>query len=158
MLNRAGTYGDQGFWIRQAYRRLFQKRMITRVVRLGDRSDPSHKNYIPPGVPLPVRFIRGRGDATVGATGNLLPDDGTTFIRTEAIVKRIGDLTEDDLRGTAPDTATPELVKYHLATINDTELPDDGTVVTIWCFEYAPDAVDPDAYVFVDAPPGVHAL
>lgn len=117
---------------------LFHARAITAVVRLGDRSDPAHKNYISPDKPLPVRFIAGRGAANVGTVGNLLPDDGTTFVRTECIVKRIGDLTEEDLRGTAPDTATPELVRYHLATINDTPLPEWDTVVTIWRFQYLP--------------------
>lgn len=140
MLDRAATYGDAGFWIRQVYQHLFKSRGITAVVRLGDRSDPEHKNHIPAGVPLPVRFIRGRGAAEVGTPGNLLPDDGTTFIRTGCIVKKIGQLTTEDLVGTAPDTATPELVRYHLGTINDTPIPDWETVVTIWEFEYAPNA------------------
>lgn len=140
MLNRAAVYGDQGLWIRQAYRQLFEKQEINAVVRLGDRSDPTHKNYIPPGKPLPVRFIRGRGAADIGVEGNLLPDDGTTFRRTGVVVKKIEDLSADDLKGTAPDTATPELVRYHLATINDMTLPPWDTVVTIWQFEYEPRA------------------
>lgn len=142
MLNRAPNYGDQGFWIRKGYMHLFHEQKITAVIRLGDRSDPGHKNYIPPGVALPVRFIAGPGPAVLGAPGNLLPDDGTTFVRTECIVKAIKDLTVDDLRDTAPDTATPELVRYHLAAINDTLIPSWDTVVTIWRFEYAPKAVD----------------
>lgn len=145
MLDRAAIYGDQGFWIRQAYRDLFRKRQISAVVRLGDRSDPGHKNYVPLGVPLPIRFIRKMGDGptgVVGKTGNLLPDDGTTFVRTECVVKKIGNLTEENLRGSAPDTATPELVRYHLATINDTELPDWDTVVTIWRFYLTVDATE----------------
>lgn len=137
-LNRAGVYGGEGFWIRKAYRGLFDAQSITAVVRLGDRSDPDHKNHIRAGVPLPVRFIKGRGPADVGMTGNLEPDDGTTFERTGCTVKTIGELTEVDLRCTAPDTATPELVRYHLATLNDTDLPDLDTVVTIWRFKYLP--------------------
>jgi hypothetical protein len=136
MLNRASVYGDQGFWIRLAYRELFKKQEIKAVVRLGDRSDPLHKNFIPAGVPLPVRFIKGFGKAEVGVPGNLLPDDGTTFIRTGCLVKCLGDLTEEDLAGSAPDTATKELVRYHLATINNTELPSWDTKVTIWRFEF----------------------
>lgn len=140
MLNRAAFYGDQGFWIRLAYLELFRKRGITAVVRLGDRSDSEHQNFIPAGVPLPVRFIKGFGPAEIGAPGNLLSDDGTTFVRTECIVKCIGDLTEEDLAGSAPDTSTKELVRYHLATINNTELPSWDTKVTIWRFEFCSDA------------------
>lgn len=142
MLNRASVYTDQGLWIRQAYRGLFTRREITAVVRLGDRSDPGHRNYIPPEKPLPVRFIRKVAPPVAGVAGDLLPDDGTTIIRTSCIVRQLHELTGEDLAGTAPDTATPELVRYHLATINDTELPSWDTVITIWRFEYAPDATE----------------
>lgn len=137
-LNRAGVYGDEALWIRVAYREIFANQSITAVIRLSDRSDPCHKNHIRAGVPLPVRFIKGRGVAEVGSIGNLEPDDGTSIERTGCIVKKICDLTEEDLRGTAPDTATPELVRYHLATINDTELPSWDTAVTIWRFKHLP--------------------
>jgi len=74
--------------------------------------------------------------------GDLLPDEGITFERTECLVKRIGDLTEEDLAGGSPDTAIAELVRYHLALINNTELPSWDTVVTIWRFKYLPNVTE----------------
>jgi hypothetical protein len=138
VLDRACVYGDEGFWIRQAYRELFQQQLITAVVRMGDRSNPSDFRHIRKGVPIPVRFIIKPGIPKKGIKGDLFPDDGTTIERTECIVKRIGELTLDDLQGTAPDTATSELVRYHLATINNSSLPSMDTVITIWRFTYLP--------------------
>lgn len=140
VLDRAGIYGDEGFWIRQVYYELFQKQSITAVVRLDDRSNPSDFRFIREGVAIPVRFIIKPGPPQKGIPGDLMPDDGTTIERTECIVKTIGDLTMDDLQGMAPDTATPELVRYHLATINNTALPSMDTVITIWRFKYLPKA------------------
>ncbi len=143
-LDRAPEYTDKGFWVRQVYLLQFLAQTITAVIRLGDRSDPGHKNFIPADEPLPVRFVAKPGPPISGGRGNLLPDDGTTFKRTECIVKRIGELTKEDLLGMAPDTANQELVQYHLATVNDIPLPDLNTVVTIWRFEYCPKATAPE--------------
>ena len=142
MLDRGGVYGDPGFWVRQAYVEGIKNRTITAVVRLGDRSDPTHKNHIPAGVPLPIRFIAKPAAGELGKLGSLLPDDGTTFRRTDCIVKPIEDLTMQDLRGMAPDCANPELIRYHLAAIVDGPLPSWDTVVTVWRFEYLPDATE----------------
>lgn len=136
VLDRACVYGDEGFWIRQVYRELFQRQLITAVVRMDDRSNPADFRHIRKGVPIPVRFIIKPGIPKKGIKGDLLPDDGTTVERTDCIVKRIGDLTQNDLQGTAPDTATPELVQYHLATINNSPLASMDTVITIWRFKY----------------------
>ncbi|MCR4286082.1 MAG: hypothetical protein NUW00_04275 [Candidatus Kaiserbacteria bacterium] len=142
MLNRAGIYGDEGLWIRKAYREGILKRSITAVLRPGDRSNPSDYTHIRQGVPVVVRFIVAPGEAKVGQPGNLMPDDGTTVIRTKCIVKPIKDVTEEDLHGCAPDHATPELVRYHLAVTYNTALPSWDDVVTIWHFEYAPNAIE----------------
>ena len=146
MLDRCSIYGDPGFWIRRAYKEIFDVRNISAVVRLGDRSDPGHKNHIPAGVSMPVRFIERAPTVTeaavLGKKGLLLPDDGTTFERTECLVRRIDELTADDLAGTAPDTATPELVRYHLAYIGDCELPPWDAVVTIWRFRFLPNVTE----------------
>lgn len=142
MLNRAGNYGDQGLWIRKVYREGFLNRTITAVVRPGDRSIPKTPGYFLPYTYLPVRFIRKPGESRVGVEGNLFPDDGTTVQVTGRIVKTIGELTQEDLRGTAPDTANPALVRYHLATVYDTELPGLDDIVTIWKFEHCPNATE----------------
>lgn len=136
MLDRCSKYGMVGLWIRSAYMAGFQDKSITAVIRSGDRTNPDDFKCIPQGVEMPVRFIKKSGNAQAGLEALLFPDDGTTIVRTEAIVKVIKDLTKDDLHGTTPDTATPELVRYHLALINDTQLPGWEDVVTIWRFEY----------------------
>ena len=116
----------------------FQDKSITAVVRSGDRTNQDDFRCIPEGVDMPVRFIKKPGDASRNMEAELFPDDGTTIRRTSAIVKKIEDLTSEDLLGTTPDTATPELVRYHLACINNTTLPSFKDVVTIWRFEYCP--------------------
>lgn len=137
-LDRLATYGGKGFWIRAEYREGFKNRTITAVIRPGDRSNPKDPRNNPRGVDLPVRFIRIPGEPSLGIDAQLFPDDGTTVRITGCIVKRIRELTTDDLRGTAPDTATPELVQKHLVTIYNTPLPSPDDIVTIFRFEYAP--------------------
>lgn len=145
MLDRASSYSDRSLWIRQGYMEIVRWQILTAVVRIGDRSAPDHKNHIPPGRPLPIRFI-DRPWVSIGdgpdRRGDLLPDEGITFERTGCIVKKVEELTEEDLRGTAPDTATPQLVRYHLASINNSPLPSWDTVVTIWKFKYLPDVTE----------------
>jgi hypothetical protein len=85
---------------------------------------------------IPVRFIRRAGDQNAGIPPEFFDDDGTSVIVTECLVRRIKDLTLTDLIGMAPDTATPELVRYHIGTLYDIELPDDEFLVTIWRFRY----------------------
>jgi hypothetical protein len=130
-----------GFWIRAMYMGGFQDQSITAVVRAGDRSNPEDFRCIPAGVDIPVRFIRKPGDASKNIEPELYSDDGTTVRLTGTVVERIRDLTPENLRGTTPDTATPELVQYHLAGINNTPLPSLEEWVTIWQFEYCPKAV-----------------
>ena len=145
MLNRASLYSDRSLWIRQGYMEIVRNQSLTAVVRIMDRSNPEHKNHIPLGRSLPIRFIdKPWVSASVGSDrcGDLYPDEGITFERTGVIVKEIKDLTVDDLRGTAPDTATAELVRYHLASINNSPLPSWDTVVTIWRFKYLPNVTD----------------
>ncbi len=144
MLDRGAFYREKSIWNRLAYMALFRSRTITSVVRMGDRSDPNHKNYLPPDVPMAIRFLTLLPTklATPNTRGDLLPDEGLTFERTECIVKKIGDLTGADLAGGSPDTATPELVRYHLALVNNTELPSWDTVVTIWRFKYLPNVTE----------------
>lgn len=144
MLDRAGTYGISALWIRSVYYEGFQNRSITAVVRPGDRSSEAKtpKTYLPTGTDLAVRFIVTPGNVETGALPVLMPDDGTTISVTECIVKRIGELTQEDLVGTAPDTQTPELVRYHLATVYNTLLPPLDDVVTIWRFAYRPTATE----------------
>lgn len=143
-LDRAAVYTVPGLWIRRAYKEEFLNQSITAVVRPGDRSDPIKAKgvYLPQGVDLPVRFIERPGNREAGTGPQLYPDDGTTIRVTWYIVKRIGDLTTDDLCGTAPDTATPELVRYHLATIYNIPLPNNDDIVTIWRFEYQPNVLE----------------
>ncbi len=140
--DRATVYGTPGFWIRSVYMEGFQNQSITAVIRPGDRStkEKAPQTNLPLGVDLPVRFIKKSGNQKGNTGPDLFPDDGTTVCITECIVKKISELTEDDLRGMAPDTATPELVRYHLATIYDTPLPNMEDIVTIWRFEYVQNA------------------
>lgn len=142
-LNRATVYGTPGFWIRAVYMDAFQNKRITAVVRPGDRSSKEKTpiTNLPLGVDLPVRFIKKSGNQERGYGPELFPDEGTTIRVTECLVKKISELSADDLRGTAPDTATPELVRYHLATVYDTALPSFDDMATIWRFEYRPHEV-----------------
>jgi len=136
MLNRCSEYGTPALWIRAAYMEGFRNRSITAVVRVGDRTDPNDFKYVPADVDFPVRFIRKPGDVSRNIDAELFPDDGTTIRRTDCIMKKISELTDEDLANTTPDTATPELVRYHLACINNTPLPSLDDLVTIWRFEH----------------------
>ncbi|GEM_PF-2580642 len=141
MLDRCNKYGDIGLWIRSVYLEGFKNRSITAVVRAGDRvSKPDFKTLVL-GTDYPVRFIKkpGQGFQTPAV---LYPDDGATVRIVDCFAKKIDELTADDLRGTAPDTADAELVRYHLAIINNTELPSPEEMVTVWRFEYRPNSTD----------------
>ena len=139
-LDRLAVYGGKGFWLRAAYMDGFGDKSITAVVRLGDRSDPANPRNNPIGEDLPVRFIRVPGNQEAGIEPKLFDDDGITVRVTASSARLIRDLTPDDLRGCAPDCTTPELVRYHLATINNTCLPSPNEAVTIFRFEYRPSA------------------
>jgi len=140
MLNRNIFFGNFGMWIRPLYMEGFQNKTITAVVRPGDRSTPSEPTgyWLPKGKDVAIRFIKKAGDPVKKVPPEFFPDEGITVHVTDCIVKKIRDLTPEDLRGMAPDTATPELVRYHLATIYNTPLPSLDDVVTIWRFKYRP--------------------
>lgn len=139
-LDRCNTYGEVGLWMRAAYLEGFQDRTITAVPRAGDRiSRPDYKT-LKLGEDYPVRFIKKPGQG-FDVPAELYPDDGTTVRITECFVKKIRHLTADHLRGLPLDAATPELVRYHLAMINNMPLPSWSDMVTIWRFEYRPNAV-----------------
>lgn len=138
-LNRAGVYERNGsLWMRKAYMEGFHNQSITAVVRPGDRSNPSHYGFIPLSVDIPVRFINSLGASIPGTRADLLPDDGTTVKRIGCIVRRIGDLTPDDLSGCPLDCATKELVRHHIAITYNRPLPNLDEIVTIWQFDYLP--------------------
>ncbi len=122
--------------MRAVYRDGFRNKTITAVVRPDDRSSPDHFGFIPSLIDIPVRFIRNVGERVVGAKADLWPDDGTTIIRTDCIVRRISDLTSEDLEGCSPDCATAELVRYHLGLVYNQPLPNIDEMVTIWRFKY----------------------
>ena len=129
-----------GLWVRAPHRQGFLNRTITAVVREGDRSRSDDTRHAPAGVDLAVRFIMKIGDTTRNIKAVLYPDDGTTVRRTGMVVKQIKDLTEEDLRGISPDAATPELVRYHVAMVANSELLSLEHVVTVCRFEYRPRA------------------
>lgn len=139
-LNRTAKHGSMGLWMRPVYMEGFRNRSITAVVRLHDRTNLSDSRCMLPDVDVPVRFIKKLGNAAQGNAPELFPDDGTTVWRTDAIVKRICDLTADDFQGMAPDVYNPETVRYHLGLIDNTVLPSPEEVVTIWRFKHQPDA------------------
>ncbi len=122
----------------------FKNQSITAVVRPGDRSKKENAplTYLPEGIDLPVRFLVRAGNQEGGIPPQLFPDDGTTIRVIGHIVKPVRELTAEDLSGTAPDTATPELVRYHLATIYDMPLLSQNDIVTIWRFEYRSNALE----------------
>lgn len=129
-----------GFWMRPAYREGFRDGSLTTLVRQGDRSKPEDTRHVPQGTPIPVRYIEKVGDPLRQVPTVLFPDDGTTVECVGVIVKSINELTEEDLEGSAPDNATPELVRYHLAMIANTDLPSWGSVVTVWKIRHLPNA------------------
>lgn len=135
-LGRLQTYGGTGLWIRAAYRDGFSNKSITAVVRRGDRSNPTNARFLPDGEGLPVRFIRVPGDQARNTPPELFEDEGITVRIISYMVKRIENLTTDDLEGCSPDAATPELVRYHLAIHENTALPSPDEIVTVWRFEY----------------------
>ena len=117
----------------------FQDKSITAVVRAGDRvSKPDYRTLVV-GQEYPVRFIKRPGMGH-DVPAELFQDDGTTVRITEGFVRMLAYLTEKDLIGMAPDQATPELVRYHLAIVNNTTIPAWNEFVTIWRFEHLPNA------------------
>ncbi|MDO8589670.1 MAG: hypothetical protein Q7R69_00120 [bacterium] len=122
----------------------FKDQTITSVVRPGDRSDPTKPTGIPRFTNILVRYIEVPGDQARGVAAKFFPDDGTNVEVTEYLVKKISELTAEDLRGMSPDITSQEEVKNHLAGIYNKPFGDDN-LVTIWRFEYRPNAIDPDA-------------
>ena len=141
MLDRCNTYGQVGLWMRPAYMQGFQNRTITAVVRAGDRIAEADFKTLQLGVSYPVRFIQ-KPDSGHDVPAVLYPDDGTTVRITGRFAKAIGELAGDDFCGMPPDAANPQLVRYHLAMINNTPLPSFEDRVTIWRFQYCPNAVE----------------
>jgi len=139
MLDRCHCQTGVGLWNRPVYKELWPT--MTSVVRLGDRSDPNCPTHIPLDVDIPVRFIKEVGRREDNIQPVLYPDEGLTVRLTRRIVKPIKELAMEDLAGGAPDTVTPELVKIHLGLINNSELPSDETVVTVYHFEHRPPVV-----------------
>ena len=142
MLNRCPTHTDRGLWMRPVYREGFHR--FTAVVRRRDRSNPTDVTFIPLNEDMPVRFLEQMGRRDADIQPRLFSDDGTTVQVVERIVKKISDLTISDLMGGTPDIATPKLVRYHLALIDNTSLPDWDEVVTIYRLKHMPKAVDPN--------------
>lgn len=139
-LDRLAEYGGKGLWIRAPYMALFKEKKIRAVIRPGKRYTSSDPRSLPLEENLPVRFIRVPGDQSRGIQPELYPDDGTTIRVIIVSLRRIRDLSPQDLKDTAPDTQTAELVRYHLATLYNTELPSLDDWVTIFHFKYT----DPD--------------
>ena len=138
MLNRGINYGEPSLWVRPVYKKGFDDQTITTVVRIGDRSHSDDPRFIPLNTDIPVRFIERVGFEKKNVPPALYPDDGMTVLIVKKISKRIKDLTRENLNGAAPDSITPELVRYHLGTINNTELPHKDDLVTIYHFIYQP--------------------
>ncbi len=138
-MGRAEIYGTPGLWERIVYRELYQTQTIRACVRPGDRSNPTLKTHIPLETPVPVRFIKRPGIQEEDIPPIFVEDDGTTVIIRERIIKRVGELTADDLRGCPPDAATPELVGWHIGLHRNTPRPDPDEFVTIYRFEIIED-------------------
>jgi len=144
--NELGSAGALGFWTRKVYLTGFADGSITAVIRPGDRSGRTTRGWLPEKTDVAVRFIDVQGHTPPGVNQDdprwvnptFLPDDGTTIRITECLIKTIGELTEEDLRGCSPDCATPELVRYHLGVVYNMELPDVDQVITIRRFEHRP--------------------
>ena len=144
MLNRCSKQTDIGLWNRLSYSEGFEGETIKTVLRTGDRSNPSTTTHIPFDMDVPVRIIERPGNREQNLDPVLKPDTGITVRLKKRIVKSIKDLTTEDLVGGTPDIATPDLVRYHLALIGNSELPSWDEVVTVYHFEYSPRAVDSD--------------
>jgi hypothetical protein len=150
-VNELGKAGALGLWTRKVYRAGFADGSITAVIRTGDRTkNKDAHGWLPHGVDMAIRFIDTQGYAPPGANQYdprwvnpvFIPDDGTTVRITRHIVKKICELTDEDLAGCSPDCSTPELVRYHLGLVYNTELPGLDQVVTIWRFEHRPRATE----------------
>ncbi len=136
-LDRATTYGDHALWFRAVYGPMIRERTMTAAPRRGDRTkDQTLPTYLPQGVPIPVRIIFRPGFQAASIAAVFEPDDGTTVVITDAVVKRIDELTDEDLKGCAPDCATPELLRWHLGLIDNRPPADYDEVVTIWRWHY----------------------
>ncbi len=132
MLDRNVPHGGIGvIWVREVHMQGFQQGSTTCYVRPGDRTDPTKAKGNPLGVPIAVRFIAKAGNQAMGVAPVFFPDDGTTVELTRCFAKKAGELTTEDLAGAAPDYATPELVKDHLAEFYGTSIGDDDLVTVL---------------------------
>lgn len=144
MLNRCPTHKDKGLWMRPVYWDGFKDASIRMVVRRRDRTNPADVTFIPPNTDMPVRFIKQAGRRDLEIQPELYPDDGTTVQVYDKVVKKIEDLTPEDLASGTPDVQTSELVRYHIALIDNTGLPPLDELVTLYFLRHMPKAVDPE--------------
>ncbi len=134
-MGRAEIYGTPGLWERVVYRELYRAHAISACVRPGDRSIPALPTFMPIEVPIAVRFIQRPGIQEMRISPIFTPDEGTTVIIRERIVKTVGSLSPNDLVGCSPDAAIPELVGWHLGLHRNCPRPNPIELVTIYRFQ-----------------------
>jgi len=139
LLDRNVKHGGVGaVWVRSVHKPGFQREEIRMYVRPGDRSDPRKFKGNPLGEPIAVRFISKPGNQALGVSPEFDPDDGTTIEMVACFVKRLDQLTEEDLQGAAPDYATSELVAHHVGMTYDRAPLEDDELVTVFRFKHLP--------------------
>jgi len=119
---------------RKVYERFVLDESLTTVFRPGDRVYPSFRGY-KEGEYVTARIIEvpGSDELRIPPTFN----GRRKRIRIDSIdVRVLGEFTPQDFEGSSPDVQDRLSLKYHLALIYDTLLPDDDALVTRMVFHY----------------------
>jgi hypothetical protein len=120
-------------WFRLAYKKLIETKQLKVALRPGVRKCPAPKCTNENDEAI-IKII-----ITPGNEGKkILPvfdDYQANVIVKKIIMKKIGDLTEQDLKECSTDCQNPELIKFNLALIYNKEFNDDDIISLVY-FEY----------------------
>jgi hypothetical protein len=120
-------------WFRAAYEPDLAHRRFTSAVRPGSRLPGEHKG-VSEGETVRVRIIAKPGDETSGLLPVFRPFE--CLIRITGLrVKKLSEITQEDLRFCSEDARDPKTLKYHLGLIYNRVFQDDEPI-TLLSWEY----------------------
>lgn len=143
-------YGERAFWVKGKEAVMAKDKILTVILRLGDRSDPelAPKQWLPLLQSIPVYCIAVPGDQTKGMP-TFEPDQGITVKIVRRTVTRPCDILDEDLFYCYPNkdgthnvgSAVPEEVYEVFSYLeNDFGLKPENigpdTLVTVYWVEY----------------------
>lgn len=120
-------------WFRSAYHDGLAAHEISAAVRPGDRRFPAAKGTSI-GDQAKIRILLKPGSEELGLEP-MFNGFETQAVITDLVVKKLAELTSEDLAGCSGDSKTPDTVKQHLNQIYGRQFHDDD-LVTVVHWEY----------------------